>query len=318
MRFTRDRRGYEHTCIMHAGRRHGKKEGRLLYWFRTPPNVKVGRAPIDEEAIRAIEQQHPDLEFDWARMSQVRPAGPVEPAAGRGGRRGRDTRAAEPAARGAASRAGRSGRSAGRRESAPPAGPPEEPVPAPETAAAGLTPNVELPDLPDLPERASDESFAAPPLPESARPVPAEELVGAEGLARLRTRYAEVQARISERGGDPARIEQLRKEADALNPDAWVTLDEARQALEQTEAVFDGLRRALGRRRRSRRGGARRSRRRRAATAEGQPGETTPASEGQTAAPPESGRMAEAPSRDVTDLDIFSGDTDTDDPDEID
>jgi hypothetical protein len=110
------------------------------------------------------------------------------------------------------------------------------------------------------------------PVPESARPVPAEELVGTEGLARLRALYAELQARISERAADPARTEDLRREAERLNPDAWVTLEEARQALEQYEIVSETFRRALGRRRRSRRGGARRNRRHEA----GEPGEAAP------------------------------------------
>ncbi|MDE3154409.1 MAG: hypothetical protein KGN76_04865, partial [Acidobacteriota bacterium] len=261
IRFTRDRRGYEHTCVMHAGRR-GRKQGRLLYWFRTPPNVKVGRVPIDEDAIRTLEQQNPDLTFDWARMLEVRPPAPVEPAAGRRRRREGEGGPRE-TGRGSAGR--RTGRPGGTRQMPP------EPVEVPVAAAAPaepfgeepasgvhLEPPAEMVLMPSTP----------PDVPESARPVPVEELVGAEGLARLRTRYAEVQARLTERaqrGGDEARLAQLRQEAEALNPDAWVTLAEAREALERSEAVFDGLRRALGRRRRSRRGGARRSRRRQAA-----------------------------------------------------
>jgi hypothetical protein len=39
-----------------------------LYWFRTPPGVRVGRAPIDDEAIRLLEQHNPDVQFDWPRL----------------------------------------------------------------------------------------------------------------------------------------------------------------------------------------------------------------------------------------------------------
>ena len=75
-------------------------------------------------------------------------------------------------------------------------------------------------------------------------------------LIRLRARYAELQARITERGGDPERIAALRVESESLNPDTWVTGDEARKGLEAFEGKIRDLRAALGlrRRRRSRRG----------------------------------------------------------------
>jgi hypothetical protein len=92
--------------------------------------------------------------------------------------------------------------------------------------------------------------------------------MGAEGLARLRARYAEIQARITERGGDPAELAELRRRAEALDPDTWVTKDEARQALEHYEARLEEFRRVLPpRRRRSRRGGRRRRGRNNQATA---------------------------------------------------
>jgi hypothetical protein len=95
-----------------------------------------------------------------------------------------------------------------------------------------------------------------------------EELLGSERFSLLRARYAELQARISERREDPAKLEEWRRQAERLNPDTWVTVDEAKAALERYEADFETLHIALGRRRRrSRRGGARRTRRRRAAVA---------------------------------------------------
>ena len=49
LRFTRDKRGYEHFCLVQpTTNRRGKVRTRILYWFRTPPNVKVGREPFDE------------------------------------------------------------------------------------------------------------------------------------------------------------------------------------------------------------------------------------------------------------------------------
>ena len=86
---------------------------------------------------------------------------------------------------------------------------------------------------------------------------PVEHAIGREQLIRLRARYAELQARITERGGDAERIAALRLAAEPLNPDTWVTEDEARKGLEEFEPKIRDLRAALGlrRRRRSRRGG---------------------------------------------------------------
>jgi hypothetical protein len=56
----------------------GGRGRRLLYWFRTPPGVRVGRAPIDETAIRLLEQHNPDVEFDWTRILKAPPAGEGE------------------------------------------------------------------------------------------------------------------------------------------------------------------------------------------------------------------------------------------------
>ena len=91
-------------------------------------------------------------------------------------------------------------------------------------------------------------------------PMPAEESLGTEQLTRIRARFAELQARITERGGDLERIEALRAQAESLNPDSWVTEEEVRQGIEAFEPKIRDLRAALGlrRRRRSRRGGRRR------------------------------------------------------------
>jgi hypothetical protein len=87
-----------------------------------------------------------------------------------------------------------------------------------------------------------------------------ETVLGREQLIRFRARYAELQARIIERGGEPARVEELRATAEPLNPDSWVTVEEARKGLEEFEPKIRELRAALGlkRRRRSRRGGRKR------------------------------------------------------------
>jgi hypothetical protein len=52
---------------------------------------------------------------------------------------------------------------------------------------------------------------------------------------------------------DPVRQEQLKAQAERLNPDTWVTNQEVRDGLEQYEAVFDSLRAVVGRKRTRRR-----------------------------------------------------------------
>jgi hypothetical protein len=79
LRFSRDRRGYENTFLLHAAKPRGEKNRpRLLYWFRTPPHLKVGRTPFDEDAIRLLEDEHPEVEFDWPRLLEAPAAASAE------------------------------------------------------------------------------------------------------------------------------------------------------------------------------------------------------------------------------------------------
>ncbi len=68
LKFSRDKRGYEHFCLVHQTIRRGGPRNRVLYWFRTPPGVKVGRAPFDDDVRRALEKQNPDVSFDWQKL----------------------------------------------------------------------------------------------------------------------------------------------------------------------------------------------------------------------------------------------------------
>jgi hypothetical protein len=72
VRFTRDRRGYEHFYLVEATtNRRGKTRARVLYWFRSPPNVKVGREPFDDNVRRDLEAQYPDIAFDWRKIKET-------------------------------------------------------------------------------------------------------------------------------------------------------------------------------------------------------------------------------------------------------
>jgi hypothetical protein len=154
--------------------------------------VRVGRAPLDEDAIRLIEEHHPHIRFDWPQILK------------------------------------------GEQESLPPA-----PAPRAPREPEGRT------------DAAAPETVEASEPPLVDEPVsPAHARLGSEGLARLRARYAQVQAALSRRVADEAKREQLKVEAERLNPDGWVTDDEVSSGLEQYEAVLASLRDVIGRRRR--------------------------------------------------------------------
>jgi hypothetical protein len=69
LRFSRDKRGYEHFYLVQpTTNRRGKTRARILYWFRTPPGVRVGRLPFDADVQRTIEAQNPGVTFDWKRL----------------------------------------------------------------------------------------------------------------------------------------------------------------------------------------------------------------------------------------------------------
>jgi len=80
VRFSRDTRGYEHIYLIDASTRGGRaSRARVLYWFRTPPGVKVGRKPFDEEVRRTLEKQNPHLVFDWKAIVSTAPPPEPEP-----------------------------------------------------------------------------------------------------------------------------------------------------------------------------------------------------------------------------------------------
>jgi hypothetical protein len=65
-RFNRDKRGYEYFYLVEpTTNRRGKVKSRVLYWYRTPPGIRVGREPFDEGVRRALEAQNPGVNFDW-------------------------------------------------------------------------------------------------------------------------------------------------------------------------------------------------------------------------------------------------------------
>lgn len=217
LRFLRDDRGYEHTYVLH-GFQSGSRPS-LLYWFRTPPSLSVGRQPLDEEALKAIEEIHPELTFDWAKMTKA-------------------TRT-----RTASAPAGKASRTRGRRRGVArgaPAAP--EPAAAPATEAPASTepsaPATEAAELVSEGEAQAEEARAPEEHPVAA-------LLGEEALDGLRARYAELCDLLSDSDLEPADQVAVTARLESLDPDAWRAGEETVVGIERFDREAAAIRGVL-------------------------------------------------------------------------
>ena len=222
LRLTRDRRGFENTYLMHADRPGDRP--RLLYWYRTAPGIVQGRSPLDEDAIRAIEEQHPDIDFDWPAILALKdvmtpeeeaPARPPQQQP-RQGRRPRNRDQRPQPSRGAEA----DGRDVMTADAAA-AEPTEDPIDEP-----GVEPEVAI-ELPQPSNRL------------------VEELAGREIGARLRARYAEILARIQALDVDGGVKDAWFKRAEAIDPELWMTPEQVLEGVRRADAQYDKLRAEL-------------------------------------------------------------------------
>jgi len=56
----------------------GPQRNRVLYLFRSPSNLKLGRHAMDAEVMEALEHTHPDLAFDWMALQRDQGAARIE------------------------------------------------------------------------------------------------------------------------------------------------------------------------------------------------------------------------------------------------
>lgn len=214
LRVIRDKRGYETTYLMHLYRDGQRQRSRILYVFRTPGGVRVGRDPLEPDVLRQIEAQYPDIVFNWqlVRESQQLIETAAEP------RRRRPRR---------------------EDESASVASPPAEPVPAAAApaAAAPAPPAATAPAPPPPPSR-----IAIPSTIEGATPD--------ERIAFLAHWHPIIRERIPHRTSDPARQEALNALTDRLNPANWTDADQITAGLQQAAEALERLSRVFAKRRR--------------------------------------------------------------------
>ena len=243
---------------MHADRPGDRP--RLLYWYRTAPGIALGRSPLDEDAIRAIEDQYPDIDFDWPAilaLSEVMTPEDEAPAprAQRDQREQREPRRERRPKN--SDRASDSDRQP--RESS--ASAPENSGELPESPSAGAPPSqlrrddrtdddrspvdaeAALDSDSDL-AREAEVQIEASPAPRQSRPSGlVDQLAGREIASRLRGRYEEITLCI--RGADDAIRDSLMKRAEALDPDRWETPQDVLQGVSSADALFEQLRSAV-------------------------------------------------------------------------
>jgi hypothetical protein len=225
LRVLRDKRGYETTYLMHWFRDGSRQRSKILYIFRTPPGVKVGRDPIDPDVIREIEAQHPDIEFDWRALRENQQVidTSVEP------------------------RRPRTSRTSGRTEQVDTRRPRKDETEKPAAERPAERPRPE-------PGR---ETAAEPPQPRLVIPSAIEGATREDQLVFLLNWYLNLRDRVPHRTHDPIRREALRALVERLNPEVWVGEDaivagltDAAEALQRLSTLF------TKRRKRSRRGKA--------------------------------------------------------------
>lgn len=229
LRFTRDRRGYEHTYLLHDAVPGAPPT--LLYYFRTAPGVRLGRPAFDEDAIRLIEERHPDLDFDWTHILEMGALAALESEAPADDsprpRRGR---------KGEGERRGKSAR--GRQAPAPSAAPPDD----------AHRDDVDMSTARVVAGAEAESETREAPVP-SASPASRsrllEDLVGAGIASRLRARFEELQAQFAAAADPPGR-QALADQLARLDPDGWTTAEQVLDGVQHADARSDALRRGLG------------------------------------------------------------------------
>jgi hypothetical protein len=237
LRFTRDQRGYENTFLLHAG--YPGERPRVLYWYRTAPDIRVGRPALDPAAIREIEAAHPEIFFDWAEILEMGAMAQPEVEVPRPPRKRKAPRA-------------RDGNGERR--------PPHPPIPAPagpSEAMPAAPVDLAEPVVPEAPAQLSEaESAVAEELDhvfvhdaDSPPAVPTssllEELVGRGIATRLRGRHAELVARLAGHPADEATRERWRQRLEAINPEVWVTAEDVMAGMVRADGLYEELRREI-------------------------------------------------------------------------
>ena len=218
LRVVRDRRGYETTYLLHWYREGSRQRSRILYVFRSPHGVRVGRSALEPDTLRQIEGRYPDIAFDWNVVRENQQI--IEPQM--------EARRRRP-----------------RRE--------EESVDQSFGVAPGGSADVshESTQRPQVQSAAPSSQTDRPAeQPRHAVPAVIQGLTPDEQIAFLTHWYPIICERIPRRTSDPARIEALLALAERLNPSGWTDADQITTGLQQAADALERLSRVFSRRRR--------------------------------------------------------------------
>lgn len=204
LRLTADRRGVEHTFLLHVAA--PGERPKILYWYRTVPGVKVGRPALDDAAMRALEEQYPHIDFDWPYILDVGAMTPVEVEAPIPPRKRKPRR--------------------------PDA---DDDLALTAEVAPGPSPAPTAGDVP------SGAAVPPPIIADDVGPDLLSELLGRGIAASLREQYAGLADRIEAAVADPAVKAGWRERLARLDPDGWESPEAVLAGMGSVQPGFDAI-----------------------------------------------------------------------------
>jgi hypothetical protein len=220
LRVVRDKRGYETTYLIHASRENAQQTSRVIYAFRSPGGVRVGRDAFEPSVRREIEASNPGITFDWDGLLSGQHIIDANPELRRPRRRIPSPGAQE------------SGRAAqGSQRTAHDS--------SPSRASLGRRPQ------------------PMPQVPRLSVPVSIDGDTPETRMRFLAHWHGILCEQLPEKISDPIRREALMTLAQRLNPAGWIDADEIAVGIQQAGEALEQLSRVLSRRRRKPRRGSR-------------------------------------------------------------
>ena len=193
---------------MHSSSPGGRPK--VIYWYRTAPGLRVGRPALDDGAMRTLEEQYPDIDFDWPYILDVVSMTPVEV----------------------------EGPIPVRRRKLRPADVEVPDDPLVEQEVVTVAPPTTL-------EPGGVAAPARPPAGGPQRPDLLSELLGRGIATSLRTRHAELAAQLEASPAGAAAKAVWRERLGALDPDGWATPDDVLTGIASVEHDADELEDAI-------------------------------------------------------------------------
>ena len=209
LRLTADRRGYENTYLLHSSA--PGERAKVIYWYRTAPGLRIGRPALDDGAMRTLEEQYPDIDFDWPYILDMASMTPVE------------VEAPVPVRK-------------------------RKPQPPPARREHDDSGDVAADAAPKPSRPAEASSFAAPGEDEAEAPAAYDllsELLGKGIASSLRGNHEDLAAQLEASSADPAVKAGWRERLAAIDPDGWAAPDDVLAGMATVEHDTEELRRVI-------------------------------------------------------------------------